>query len=734
MPGEKRFTRIPPESTGDRIHMQHTAVVFYENRTDGSYVWRSGDHYTIQGNGGSTMMVHVHGVRDNGPDGALYIHFSKLDTFNNIYPIAGQDIYDPDTQAVIAQVESYYDLYVPVNQISGWDNPEYSLNVDRFGAGYVRFTEGPAELTAWGHLKVSDTNILANYDFTKSSLPAEFSNTLVGAGQTAWDSNFNAVTLSVGDTLNDTATHTSNLYHPVSLGGTTSFVMAARVGDTGFSGLLRAWGAFDAEDGFFFKLDGTALSVVHRRTFSGVPTDVTIAQSNWNKDSLDGTGPSGMTLDVSKNNTYWIDCQHLGGGRIRWGVYYLGERITAHEMYMENKALHNAVGNPARPICWMQMCETAGGYTGTKTLYAYGAGVFSDGADKLVANAPIRFVNESYTIPASATGTYLAFSMRPAATVNGLENHTLYLPKSLQIAAWDNVDSNIDRKVEVRVYDKCILRDPDWQGETYSTVEVDTAGEHLSHGPQMLETIVHGKDTIDLEAIFKGIQHGTLRVNAERASATRSQPIAAISIASPAQVTIKEHPVWGNAKHFFSDKQAIQVLGVSATGPDSLNGNTYYLALLSGDDAHLYNSEADIESDRTPRVINVADATNISVGEVATINGTYTADVVDVTGTAITVHNRSNAAIEVGMSGDSLTTPGGGNTTVTSVTADGAGRDYDTTLLAIDGSGWPNAASNGKLEGTPPAQNYWSFMVRALSAQTNEVKTNWVVNFRELAQ
>ena len=52
MAGEKRFTRIPPESTGDRLYMVHTAEIEFVQKLDAQggdtdHVWNVGKRYDI---------------------------------------------------------------------------------------------------------------------------------------------------------------------------------------------------------------------------------------------------------------------------------------------------------------------------------------------------------------------------------------------------------------------------------------------------------------------------------------------------------------------------------------------------------------------------------------------------------------------------------------------------------------------------------------------------------------
>lgn len=55
-------------------------------------------------------------------------------------------------------------------------------------------------------------------------------------------------------------------------------------------------------------------------------------QSNWNIDKMDGTGPSGLTLDFTKTQLFVIDLEWLGIGRIRFGFYAYGNIQYCHQI------------------------------------------------------------------------------------------------------------------------------------------------------------------------------------------------------------------------------------------------------------------------------------------------------------------------------------------------------------------------------------------------------------------
>ena len=73
--------------------------------------------------------------------------------------------------------------------------------------------------------------------------------------------------------------------------------------------------------------------VVIRTSTSGSQSETVIKQDDFNGDKLDGKGDSQLTLDLSKNNQYWIDIQWHGAGRVRFGTYLNGNRIVMHTYY-----------------------------------------------------------------------------------------------------------------------------------------------------------------------------------------------------------------------------------------------------------------------------------------------------------------------------------------------------------------------------------------------------------------
>ena len=65
--------------------------------------------------------------------------------------------------------------------------------------------------------------------------------------------------------------------------------------------------------------------------------DTRFSQSQWNIDRMDGTGPSGYNLDLSKMQMFFIDYAWYGAGTIRWGLRGANGAVTyVHKAQQNN--------------------------------------------------------------------------------------------------------------------------------------------------------------------------------------------------------------------------------------------------------------------------------------------------------------------------------------------------------------------------------------------------------------
>lgn len=93
-----------------------------------------------------------------------------------------------------------------------------------------------------------------------------------------------------------------------------------------------------AGDGIYIEADGASISVVRRyMTTGGAGAEERVPQASWNKDKMDGTGASGITLNWTLAQHFTIEYQWLGVGTIRFG-FETGTNgiVWCHEMISVN--------------------------------------------------------------------------------------------------------------------------------------------------------------------------------------------------------------------------------------------------------------------------------------------------------------------------------------------------------------------------------------------------------------
>ena len=167
----------------------------------------------------------------------------------------------------------------------------------------------------------------------------QFDTALSGTASVSYLQYESAVQLNVNSASGDQVIRQSFRNMPYQPGkGLTflgTFVMAAPK-----TNLRQRVGYFNTNNGAFLQQDGTTVSFVLRSNSiptPGTPSDIrTVNQADWNVDPMDGTGPSGRVLDLTKNQILYMDFEWLGTGDVRCGFYVDGSPQICHIFHNDN--------------------------------------------------------------------------------------------------------------------------------------------------------------------------------------------------------------------------------------------------------------------------------------------------------------------------------------------------------------------------------------------------------------
>lgn len=275
-----------------------------------------------------------------------------------------------------------------------------------------------ANLDAFSRLRVSNPLILHNSQLTYDLAPIIYEQITNGSGATVtYDSTnrYGLMTFSSTPT-GGKAYMQSYEYLPYQPGRSqlafVTFNMVAAVANT-----LKFAGYSDGVNGVEFQLNGTTKQfVIYSGTGSG---NLTVTQSSWNLDKLDGTGASGITLDITKVQILVIDIQALYAGRVRIGFDIGGQIIYAHEFLHANNIAPPYIQSANLPVrCGMTCSGTV-----STTMYFLCAAVISEGGSEDINVYGYTFQQDSGAISVGTGGTHM-LSLRPRTTFNGITNRT----------------------------------------------------------------------------------------------------------------------------------------------------------------------------------------------------------------------------------------------------------------------------------------------------------------------
>jgi hypothetical protein len=184
-------------------------------------------------------------------------------------------------------------------------------------------------LDAFGRLRIAQPYTLFDSQNRYQKDP-QFSEELVTGGTATYVANESSVDLNVTTSSGSKAVRQSFRSFPYQP-GKSLMVLATFVMNEGKENLRQRVGYFNTSNGVFFQVNGTTKSFVLRTNTSGTPSDVrTVNQAEWNGDKLDGTGASGITLDITKAQILYMDFEWLGVGSVRCGFVINGTFYVCH--------------------------------------------------------------------------------------------------------------------------------------------------------------------------------------------------------------------------------------------------------------------------------------------------------------------------------------------------------------------------------------------------------------------
>lgn len=252
-----------------------------------------------------------------------------------------------------------------------------------------------AAADAFGRLRVSNPLTLfdSSHRYADNGL---WSTSTASSGAATFSANEGLVNLSVttssGSKVYRETTKCFTYQPGKSLLVLNTFVMGAAK-----TGLRQRAGYFGVANGIYLELDGSTLSFVERSSVTGSVVETRVSQSNWNGDKLDGSGESGLTLDISKAQILWTDIEWLGLGTVRVGFVINGVFVICHSFHHANLITSTYITTASLPLRYE--IENTAATASSSTLKQICSSVISEGGYEL------RGLQQAVSIPVNSPRT-----------------------------------------------------------------------------------------------------------------------------------------------------------------------------------------------------------------------------------------------------------------------------------------------------------------------------------------
>jgi len=290
---------------------------------------------------------------------------------------------------------------------------------------------------------------------------------------------------------------------------TANEIAAADYSDTG-----RGWDAFAAGSKVVFvswgsgprsgtySLSGATSAIgTFAQTRAGVAaTDTWVAQSDWNVDTFDGNGDSGVTLDPTKGNVYQLQYQWLGFGMIKFFIENgtTGNMVNVHNIQYANANTVLSAVNPSFP-CYVGAINTTNTSNITVSTGSLMAGV--QGLKEITGlnnGASAAKVNTGATeIPILSIRNKVVYQNK----LNRVDVKLSYMSSSAEHT----------KAVTVNFYANATLVAASWVDVSTNTsvVEKDTSATSFSGGRKLFSLALGktGNETIQLTNALAGLLH-----------------------------------------------------------------------------------------------------------------------------------------------------------------------------------------------------------------------------------
>ena len=357
----------------------------------------------ISNNEGSPIPTHAHLYDSNdneyGRENPIPMYgtvdideFGGIDVSGSTMPVSGTVAVNVNGILSTKLVDSADNQYGHGNPV-----PIVGTTTNPWGRQVLLVDDDTVQHTSHNRRKVSTYEItdFATFPFSKNE--NDFDELITGTASSTHKPYLGMVELSVGSSVGDQIirqTRRVQRYLP----GRANEANFAVILDGVAAGIRTRVGVFDNTNGAYFEHDGSDYYCVIRRNTAGGVVEERTARANWSDDKLDGTGPSGVTIDYSKLQMMVIEYEWYGAGQVEWKFVINNNAYSVHRVSHANFHDHTWASYGSFPLRYELTNVT--GATGTHTM--------NQGSHSFLTEGTTTLLGRQLSIASPVTGYNLA--------------------------------------------------------------------------------------------------------------------------------------------------------------------------------------------------------------------------------------------------------------------------------------------------------------------------------------
>jgi len=300
------------------------------------------------------------------------------------------------------------------------------------------------QLDAFGRLRVSNPFTLFDSQ-QRFGLDASFESNVASGGSVTFIPTQSSANLTVTNTVGSFAARESAYTFRYQPGKSLLAMMTFTMAPTSPGNIRQRVGYFGDENGFYVELSN-GLELVKRSNVTGTVSLSNVAQTNWNGDKLLGSGPSGLTLDITKSQILWIDMEWLGVGSVRMGFIIDGIFILCHTFHHANMINTAYITTACLPIRY-EIQTLNGAAPATSNLTQICSSVISEGGSTAPLTLYSNLATFSATVGAGTWVPVISVQLAPGrldsiCSIKQVEVIIESVDDIVQWALWSNVTAN----------------------------------------------------------------------------------------------------------------------------------------------------------------------------------------------------------------------------------------------------------------------------------------------------